>query len=140
MDDVSETKGSISSNWPMWVIGGLLVCAVVFFMFFKPAAIGCSIEKVAAIVGDARMSLIASEQDQNPLMSLMHVTSAIANLRIVSQLTSPDAIKQRFDIDLDRLTLSATEHQVKVLESFRRLAPRVALAQSAEMRATSMFV
>ena len=92
-----------------------------------------TLAKYRAILDQVKHWSLASKQDSEILLALVHITTALAKAHALSGLITNTSAEKNLDVNLDKLIATLTAYQQKVLDGFRDAAPDIALAQPVDL-------
>ena len=84
-------------------------------------------EHLSKLARQAKHFYFLAKQDQNPLMSLVHLCMAVSKLDSLTNQATTDQIRLQYNIDVMKLSTELKELQQELTQEINQLAPKMAL-------------
>lgn len=95
----------------------------------KPTSTAENTDQLSKLARQAKQFYFLAKQDQNPLMSLVHLCMAVSKLDSLANLATTDQIRLKHDVDVMKLTNDCRELQDELTQEINQLAPKMKLPE-----------
>jgi hypothetical protein len=117
---------------------GLIVLGVIVILLFLsklPTYVAnkgerINITQLQTLGDEAQRLLSLARQDQNPLLCVMHITTAMCKLHTLRLLGPPHRVSKKLDIDLVGLRAELVNLQKQKINEINATCPSLSLADS----------
>jgi hypothetical protein len=84
-------------------------------------------DQLARLATQAKQLYFLAKQDQNPLMSLVHLCMAVSKMDSLAHIATTDQIRIKYNVDFVKLANDCKVLQRELTREINQLAPKMAL-------------
>jgi hypothetical protein len=122
------------TRWALIVLGGIVAVLLLTKIPHarSSAALSIALRVFHEWVDEVRKLETLTAQDNNPLLAVIHSTSALSKLALLQSLDMSHRLAQKLDVDLESLRVKLSDLQSDALGQVANMCPDLRLEQDVE--------
>lgn len=121
-------KTEIKHNLAIFALIAMILCIESLMGKNPPSRVSDNKPHVMTIANQTKQLFFLSKQDQNPLISLVHLCKASAKLDCLTTLVPYSTIRELYNVDIDKMRAGIHDLQKEIVQELKITCPKIPMS------------